>query len=100
MITYFTDWEIVIDHNLLVDPLIENSSHVDPVSIDLQIREDGLDSVLLLSQASDCTEEVAIPDSTLKNVLRGNSSAHEDGSFEDLIDSLPDNFVSGAFETE
>ena len=53
MVVLFADGEVVVHHDLLKHTLVQNPRHVDAVSVDLEIREDGLYAILLLREAGD-----------------------------------------------
>lgn len=52
MIVLLADWEVIIHYYLLQYSLVQDPSHVDAVFVDLEIWEDCLYAVLLLSEAS------------------------------------------------
>lgn len=69
MVVLLADGEVIIHYYLLQYALVQDPSHVDAVFVDLEIREDRFYAVLLLSQTSDCAEEVTVSYATLKDVV-------------------------------
>ena len=94
MVVVLADGEVVVHDHLLEDPLVEDPRHVYSVFVNIEVGEDGLDAVVLLGQARNGAEEVAVPDPALEDVLRVDGAApHEAGLLDYFVDPLPDHLL-------
>lgn len=63
--------KIVINHYLLINSLEEHSCHINSILVQLCATEHLLYPVGVLGYTSNCAEEVAVSQSSLKNISRG-----------------------------
>jgi len=61
--------KIIINHDFLKNPLMEDACHVYSILVDLEVRENGLYSVVFLCQARNGAQKIAISNSPLKDVM-------------------------------
>jgi hypothetical protein len=83
------DWEIVINDHLLQHSIMQNPGHVEAIGIHGNLGKNILDSIFLLSERGQSTQQIAIPERSLKNVTRLYLIVSEDCIRGDISNALP-----------
>ena len=86
--------KIIVNHYLLINSLEQHSCHINSILVHLCATKYLLYSVGTLGYSSNCAEEIAVSQSSLKNISRGEVVWDESRIFYYLWGSLPNDFIA------
>ena len=81
--------KVVVNHHLLQHSVVQDTSHVNSIGIHRYLRKDVFDTVLLLSEGRQRTQQIAISQLSLQNVSRLDLIVAEDGIGGNIANASP-----------